>query len=167
MTTRTTTSPIWTSRRFRRSAGGFTITEMLVVIFIIVIVLALVVGVSRYALDEAGKRETIAIQKTLLQAIRLYRDSEGELPREMGDGRTDNMMEDLTNCQASAEVIGRLPGDAWGGVGTPVLDGFDHEMHYKQSGGLGGSFVIISAGPDGEFNGDPDEEEDNVRSDKH
>ncbi|MBS3734411.1 MAG: type II secretion system protein [Phycisphaerae bacterium] len=169
----------WNSRsrsvRNRPRAGrhqapdGFTIIELLVVMAIIGIVLALVMGVSRYISVKAGKDKTVLIQRIVCKAIDTYRDENNNaLPPEdsADDHATDDMMRDLSECQASAKVLSHLPADCWTGGHNPILDGFNREMRYMQSEGLGGTYVLISPGPDGEFNGDPDNEEDNIRSDR-
>jgi prepilin-type N-terminal cleavage/methylation domain-containing protein len=53
---------------------GFTLIELLVVMMILGILVGLVVGVGRSVMIEMNRRRTIAIQDTILAAIRAYSD---------------------------------------------------------------------------------------------
>jgi len=70
--------------RRRGRQAGFTLTEMMAVILILMILIALVVGVSMYVQTEATKQETRVIQTILLQAIDKYYQSTGHWPSDAG-----------------------------------------------------------------------------------
>ncbi|MFW6146750.1 MAG: type II secretion system protein, partial [Planctomycetota bacterium] len=144
----------------------FTLIELLVVMAIIGILVALVAGVSRYVMIDSAKKETIAIQSIVSQAIKTYRDSEGELPDVDASDDCGALMGRLSAVSASNRKLRNLPEDAWTSGSAPLMDGFDRPMKYDKDGGIGGTFVLISAGADGKFNGDPEKAEDNIRSDR-
>jgi len=143
---------------------GFTLTEMMVVLFIMAIVLALAVGVSRYVMEKTGRDQTAATQKVLVQAIHKYHDENGEWPDgNGGDNSGQTLLTALKGCQPCKDVLNSLPDEALSAGDDAVKDGFDKEMRYDSDGGRGGRPVLISAGPDGDF----DDDEDNIRSDDY
>lgn len=133
----------------KHEQAGFTLTEMLAVILILVILVALVVGVSIYIQTEAAKKETLAYQTIIREAVQKYYESTGQWPPQTGASvanRIGNLFDALKGNPAAKSVIVNLPIKAMGN--RKFLDGFATVMDYKKSGGLGGTPVIISAGPD-------------------
>jgi len=63
-----------------RTQGGFTLVELLLVMFVLSVLVALVVGVGRYVIEEGRKQETITSQDRLMAAIAAYRKVTGEVP---------------------------------------------------------------------------------------
>ncbi len=149
---------------------GFTLIEMLAVLFIMGILVALVVGVSRYVLESASRKETAASQVIVLEAVRAYYDDTGEYPPDsVDDPVTTDINEDgvdllnlLKANSAATEKLRNLPAAALSGGDPAVKDAFGRQMRYLKAGGRGGKPVVISAGADGDF----DKTGDNIRSDE-
>jgi prepilin-type N-terminal cleavage/methylation domain-containing protein len=164
------------ARPGRPSLRGFTLVELLLVMFILSVLLALVVGVSWYVIEEGRKKETIVRQKNLLAAIDAFRKVTGRVPGEnAGDQVTfdpdssvtykynaGEMMQKLSNLLTSGSPTNQNPdvttplykatspflGQAGG---TMTTDAYGNSMLYIRDGGVGGKPVIVSAGPDGKF----------------
>jgi len=178
-----------TSRRNRRRApagGGFTMIEMMVVILILMILVTLIVSVGRYVYEDASRKQTQANQAVIIAAIDIYYDTGKEYPSDTDSPASDatikssnSLYRGLTGVaggdpadpavKAATAKINDLSSDAMdqvddGGTKYWVFkDGYDKEMSYDADGGLGGTPVIISAGPDGDIATDAD----NIRSDKN
>jgi prepilin-type N-terminal cleavage/methylation domain-containing protein len=163
--------------------SAFTMIELLVVMFILAVLVALVASVGGYVMRSANERETAAIQTILMDAIQAWHDKANSTdpnttakgyPKEdypdKQKGEMQNLMTELTSSlvyppasRAARDILLKLPKEAWsGGTDEPVKDSWGAAMRYKDSTGLGGRPVIISAGPDGNFNTD----DDNIRSDE-
>jgi prepilin-type N-terminal cleavage/methylation domain-containing protein len=72
--------------KFKRPFGrgaGFTLVEMLVVIFILVLLVGLIVGVSRWISQDSWKKQTIAWQGTIMDAVETYYQVKHVYPHEM------------------------------------------------------------------------------------
>jgi len=168
-----------TSDRRLKAGGGFTLIELLVVIFILGILVTLVVGVAQYVYTKAARKQTQATQAIVMSAIEAYHDicegaDEGET---YPSGDIAEMLECLKGEKAlandaqkarikrdCAEILLKLPVDAYSAENpSEIRDGFGKNMRYEQEGGLAGRPVLISAGPDGNF----DTEDDNIRSDEY
>ncbi|MCJ7543473.1 MAG: type II secretion system GspH family protein [Phycisphaerae bacterium] len=176
--------------------SGFTLIEVLVVIFILSILAAIVGSIAGYVMSSASRQETAATQKVLLAAIQAYYDAGNPKayppdhygatgdPNESGKvlvnfltGKLDSAEPNPDRSQtpaarAATEILLKLPQEAWGGdPNRAVTDGWRNAMRYERDGGLGGRQpVVISAGPNGHF-GDPSNAgdpngEDDIRSDE-
>ncbi len=152
--------------------SGFTLVELLLVMFVLSILVALVVGVGSYVIEQARITETVETQLTLLAAVDAYRRVTGDFPepnQTVEEGSIEGL---LTILQASgdASALGEeirkqtLPFLQSGG--SLQVDAFGNPMHYYPRRGIGGKPLVISAGPDGDF-GEMDEskQRDNIRSD--
>jgi len=69
-----------TTRNARRAARAFTLIEMMVVIFILGVLVAMIVAVSSYVMDEAARRETESTQAMVLNIIDAFRDEFEKYP---------------------------------------------------------------------------------------
>lgn len=146
--------------RGARRRRGFTLVEILTVVFIVGILVALVVGVSGLIRNQAAEEETRTTQKLVLQAIKAYRGDTGSWP---AGPSPQNLLTQLQDSHAAVENLRNLPPDALPADGDAVLDAYGNAMNYQPSGALGsGGPVLISAGPDGDFG----TSEDNIRSDE-
>ncbi len=158
-------------RALRRSSGqAFTLIELLVAIFIIAILITLVIGVSNYVFEEAGRKETQATQAVVMQAIEAYKDVTGYYPPDNTDpsyppltaktclmwhlkadgGSYNNAKPTQARIRkATAPILLKLSAEAMNaGNLDQLFDGFGNAMDYVQDGGLGGRPVLISAGDD-------------------
>ena len=147
--------------------AGLTLIELLAVMFILAILVALVVGVGRYVIDDANKRKTQQTLTVLKEAAQSYHDAAS--PKTYPDGNGNDasaaeifsaltIQEDSPRVQAAMERIRRLPEDA---IGDGVfLDAWGRKIRYDKDGGFGGRPVFISAGSDDKFDTD-----DDIRSD--
>ena len=142
------------SRRLR--GRGFTLIEILVVLFIITVVVTLVLGVSRTVIQMGARKQTEATQDLVMTATQEYRDRTGDWPEA---SNTIELMEALNEHADSRKIIADLPPRSWKGPGEPLLDGFDREMQYQATGGLGCRPALISKGADEQ------DEDDDIRSD--
>ena len=166
------------------AAPGFTLVELLLVMFVMGVLVALVVGVGSYVIESGRKTETIQKQQLLISAIRAYYkitqtypiDRDPNYPNDPNrsiDGLiwclAGNMVQAATAeerdrikreiSQATAPFLSAINGD-------PKLDAFDKPMRFYRYPGLGGKPLILSGGPDEDF-GDrnADKRQDNIRSD--
>lgn len=130
--------------------------------------LGLVVGISRYTMAKAAREQTIATQKVVMLAIERYRDANGGNYPHVGDSNDCSALMSalmhqgsLRARQAAKDALRDLPKETWAGGGNPVFDGFGQPMKYEKAGGLGGTPVLISKGPDRQFG-----TADDIRSDR-
>jgi len=155
------------SRAARQSAPGrfggrgFTMVELLVVLLILAILLGLVVGISKYVMAEAARKQTESVQSIVIHAATRYYETTtpSDYPGSDANG-CRQLMTTLYNHAPSKEVLRTLPNDAWAGSGQPLKDGFGEEMQYQKAGGRGGTPVLISKGADRQIN-----TPDDIRSD--
>lgn len=134
------------------NTSGFTLIELLVVLFIVGILVALAVNVGSRVINEANRKETITIQKIVMRAVEKYRDDKDEYP---GDPSV------LFTHAPAAKILMNLPKGAL--QNGEIYDAYDRKMRYEPTGGMGGVPVWISDGQDG----DPNTDEDNIRSDEN
>lgn len=77
----------------RPRPAGFTLVEMLVVIFIISILVTLIVGVSRLVYLQMSKRQTQSWQAVIVSAIETYYKTKHVYPREILPTDTDYVVQ--------------------------------------------------------------------------
>jgi prepilin-type N-terminal cleavage/methylation domain-containing protein len=188
---------------------AFTLIEIMVVVFIIVVLLGIIVGVSRYVSEETARKQTEATQRQVMVLVDNFQEAFGKPPADTDPpGGTydedasiralmtwlqpwDNMKREFRlTAQDYAYLYPGAPADATRlkqlgtkiqsvtsqglqqltksaynpdvlqGAPLELRDGWDNAMRYERAGGMGGRPVLISAGPDEEF-----ETEDDIRSD--
>lgn len=123
--------------------------------------LAAIAGCNYVPGSGGARDETISTQKVLMDALERYREAEGAHPDvAAGDDSTSELTRILKKHEASRGVLADLSQEAWDG--GAVKDGFGKAMRYESAGGLGGTPVLISAGPDSEFG-----TRDDIRSDRN
>ncbi len=149
---------------------GFTIIEMLAVLFILAIIVALIASVSVYVLNEANKKDTRSSMAVIQDAILLYIDITGVKPTQ--DGGCTMLFTQLKSNEQTFAKIKELPDSVFQGQNprSYFCDAWGKQLRYRQSEGRGGSPVLISAGPDSWFGDEPgapsNSAEDNIRSDQ-
>ena len=164
---------------------GFTLVELLLVMFVLAVLVALVVGVGSYVIDEGRKAETLAKMNLLMAAIRTYHDVTETFPAHIDPNNPNDpnySIQALVDCLEGRFVDNRLAAEERKKranairrvtrpfvdriVGGSKVDAFESMMRYYPDRGAGGRPLILSAGPDGDF-GDrrQDRREDNIRSD--
>jgi prepilin-type N-terminal cleavage/methylation domain-containing protein len=151
--------------RSRDGRDGFTLVELLVVMFIMAVIVALIVGVGRYVTDSAAKKETQATQAIVMRAIQAYQETnpDGEYPQVNDPNETKDLVEKLHNNEKASAILDEVTTLEKG----KIVDGFGEEMKYDADGGFGGTPVLISAGPDRHFGREGDEYgHDDIRSDR-
>ena len=131
--------------------GAFTMVEMLAVLLILTILVALAAGVGQYVIEEAKRKETIATQEVVMQAIQAYYDNHnGYPPSDSNDCL--QLMKNLVADPDARVLVKGLDSKAFfgsGSSGMALLDAYAKGMKYQIGGGLGGGPVLISAGKDG------------------
>lgn len=173
------------------SRWGFTLVELLLVMFILSVLVALTVGVSWYVIEEGRKKETVNTQKRLIAAIDAYSKVSGKVPDVVYEPDSSvsykwspsEHMARLTNQLTTGSQTNNNP-DVTAPLykatrpfldGVSTTDAYGNSMLYLKEGGLGGRPVIVSAGPDGKFGYEvayklkPEDQKkyqkDNIRSD--
>lgn len=146
----------------RTSRRGFTIIEMLAVLFILAIIVALIASVSIYVMNEANKKETRSCMAIIHEAVLLYTEIIGEKPSE--DGGCTKLFSELKGTEQTMDKIRELPASVFQNQNPRryFCDAWGNQMRFYRSAGRGGAPLLISAGPDGDF-GTTD---DNIRSDQ-
>ena len=128
--------------------GGFTLLELLVVLFILMMIFGLAIGVVAGRRELANRRVAFNYVKTLELAIEAYANDVGHPPT------TEQGIAALIECPEIAN-----PGD-WGGPyiksNATSRDPWGNEYQYASPGRDGRSFDVWSYGPDGIGNTDDD-----------
>ena len=170
----------------RRSAGGFTLMELLVVIMIIAVLTAIGLVVGGKFLTSANKKKTAANMKLIMHAVNIYQEECDEYPKKNDDDLFfgDDLLNILRYGESSIPgtpdpdytkdvweakikpIIDKLPDNAFEKdpdtkQATGFIDGFDQLLVFEPAGGLGGTPRLVSAGPDEDFS-----TEDDIYSDK-
>lgn len=128
-----------------RHARGFTITELIVVMIIIVLLAGLAVKYVPDRIDEAKKSRTIADLAETQDSLEQYRLHVGDYPTQ------DQGLQALVEAPSSgSESTG-----SWRGPYLKKVpkDGWGRDLVYVR-GGDGESFEIISYGKDGKEGGE-------------
>lgn len=168
---------------------GFTLVEMIIVVMVIAILVGVVIGVSKMVSARAAGEKTRMYMQTIMLAINTYHEATGDYPAqetsipavpddwyprmrpwEKRDRmwaafcRNKKLYHQLIAVPSAQKKLTALPKDAVSniyGYGENVfVDGFETYMDYFETGGIAGSPVLISAGPDRTF-----DTEDDIRSD--
>ncbi len=171
----TTTHKTRAARPGRHSRWGFTLVELLMVMFILSVLVGLVVGVSWYVIETGRRKETIITQKKLLAAIDAYRKVTGRVPDDLTDKVYYDPDSSISYKYNPQEVMGRLLNvlttgtydNTYPDVNSAIYkathpflgessvnlttDAYGNSMVYLKDGGMGGTPAIVSAGPDGKF----------------
>lgn len=154
---------------------GFTLIELLVVMVILAIIIALAVAIGGYINEESSRKRTQTAQEILKTAVDVYEkaydgrapgddwDSSWSVtkPGDEAEASTVALLQRLKEVPQSWKVVEKLEEEIFEDAQTPLIDGFGYPMKYVDSGGRGKTPVLISTGPDGEF-----DTEDDIRSDK-
>jgi prepilin-type N-terminal cleavage/methylation domain-containing protein len=157
--------------------GGFTLVELLLVMFIMAVLVTLVVGVGAYIIEEGKKQKTLERQRLLMAAVEAYFTVMNYYPPDREDPCSSNYDPnksmkvllaalDGVNCDEFAEAVREKTKPFLDEITDPNTDGFGKPMRYYARRGIAGKPFFISSGPDENF-GDLDEKkrEDNIRSD--
>lgn len=75
-------------RHNSESCAGFTLVELLLVMFVMSVLVALVVGVGTYVIDRARMEETVTTQTRILAAVAAYRNVTNRVPDTASDPNT-------------------------------------------------------------------------------
>lgn len=122
--------------------AGFTLVELLVVVAIIGILGTIAIQNVKSHIDKTNETAAKATVQSVSEAVTSYYIAKKKMPSDL-----NKLIEGTDDDPAILE----------GGEGA-LLDPWENELKYEQHGKR---FVIISAGPDGEFG-----TEDDIRSDK-
>ena len=146
--------------------------EVLMVIMIISVLMAIGTGVGWYVMSKAEADKTKATMEIVMTALERYREvNVGNLTHAdaIGDGAINDdgsggvdpnsfkkLFDKTTDAGAAAIVmLEQLPDEAV--ESSPqILDGFGKNFRYSETGGLGGTPRLQSAGSDGEWDTDDD-----------
>ena len=132
----------WNKRRNRSPRrGGFTLLEVMVVLFIIVTIMGLAVVAVQGRLALANRRAAFTYVKTLETAIKGYEADMGRAPT------TEQGLAALVSVPADAHNPGN-----WGGPyiesSATSRDPWGMEYRYASPGRDGRTFDVWSCGPD-------------------
>jgi prepilin-type N-terminal cleavage/methylation domain-containing protein len=145
---------------------GFTLIELLVVMFIMAVIVALIVGVGPYVTDSAAKKETQATQAIIMRAIEAYQEEDPNSSPPHASN-TKELVTKLRESDKASAILNEASADAISGEDGTIQDGFGETMKYDSVGGLGGTPVLISPGPDRRFGSEGDKYgHDDIRSDR-
>ena len=112
-------------RGLQAGAMGFTLIEMLVVIFILSILVTLVVGVGNYVYDEAGRKQTQTTMTILRNTIDAFYEEFERYPRDM-----------LSSGYVASDSANILLRYLTGAL-TPASDPFPQDAHAYLVSGAG------------------------------
>ena len=155
---------------------GFTLVELLAVILVIAILVAVVVGVSGRVMRKGAEEQTRLHMKVIMNAVSIYYEQYQAYPQFSGTNYTDHntkLYRLFWNSSWGSEgsvkekarekatnILSSLPKE--GVSGASFVDGFKQVMRYRYVGGDEPRAYLESPGADGNF----DEKEDNIRSDR-
>ena len=144
---------------------AFTLVELMVVMFVMMVLVALAVGVSKYVMDRSARDQTIATQSILMAAIRAC----GDTPPDAASMK--ELWSPLSEVPKARQLLEKLDSTVVNRSNNifTVLDGYGNKMDYYPTAGLGGGPVVVSGGSDGIIGdkiGTPENEAaDDIRSD--
>jgi general secretion pathway protein G len=134
----------------RRSVGGFTLIEILVVVMIIAI-LASIVGINVLNKPSEARVASAKMQiKQLQTALQMYRTEQGRLPTQAQG------LEALVAKPTTDPIPEKYPEEGYLESRTLPKDPWGNEFIYIIPGSKGEVFEIISYGSDGEPGGEDD-----------
>jgi prepilin-type N-terminal cleavage/methylation domain-containing protein len=144
----------------KTNATGFTLVEILAVIFIIGILAALTAGIG-YKLSQRGDvAQTQVDIQALMAAVEVFHDVTLDYPQAAG-WTTNGWLGQLNAVPEAVDRLAQLdPALFPSPPGDTVLDRFSSPIEYARDQGAGGRPVLRSLGPDGK----PDTDDD-IRSD--
>ena len=134
----------------KSGSPGFTLTEMLVVLTIIMILVGLV-GVNVVRHQRTARVSGAKIQvKLLAQAVRQYQMEQGRLPTQ------EQGLEALVKKPTAAPVPEKYPAEGYLESRAVPQDPWGHAYEYLAPGREGLPFEVLSYGSDGEPGGQED-----------
>jgi type II secretory pathway pseudopilin PulG len=165
--------------------------ELLLVMFVMSVLVALVVSVGSYVIEQERKKETINTQDRWLAALEAYRNVTRKYPPTdpniLPGGAQEKdytyhgsmtgkhglmqyllgSMDPTLTPKILAATKAYLGEGSSGTMATlGVNDAYGNPMRYYMDKGLGGKPLILSAGPDGDFGvTNQNKRTDNIRSD--
>lgn len=137
------------NRHWHARHRGFTLTELLVVMVIIVLLAGMAVTVVPKRIEEARESRTKAELRTIEQAISQYQ-IHCQDPPSQSDG-----LQALVTKPTSAEQGGRWKGPYLAHGAVPK-DGWNREYVYRYPGKHNEDFDLLSLGKDGKEGSDDD-----------
>ena len=155
-----------------RSPGrrGFTMVELLVVLMVLGILVAVVVGIGNYVVDEQHGTQTRAWQDVVLGAVEKYTQVNNAPPPKLSGtwtGEANYGDNPMWRCRtlyfyldkepACMAMLRQLPPNAIGRQVTLAVktgeffDSYGKVLDWHPTGGSANTPVLVSAGPDGDF----------------
>lgn len=157
---------------------GFTLVELLLVMFVMAVLVSLVVGVGTYVIEQGRRDETLSKQALLMSAINAYHRVTHKYPSDRHPDSPDDpnasidalmlylRAEQNTGGDMAEEILEATRHHLQAIAGNEKLDAWGNMMRYYAKLGLGGKPLIVSPGPDEDFGeDDTDYRKDNIRSD--
>lgn len=144
----------------RGGRAALTLIELLMVMAIIALLAGLTFGLMRGATERAHRGQATAELAVIATALESYKRHYGDYPRVHSPGEmlqaleglrgpTGTLMEGRAFLETARFTSGPHAGDA-----AALLDPWGNPYLYRYASG-DGIYVLLSAGPDGEFAGDP------------
>jgi prepilin-type N-terminal cleavage/methylation domain-containing protein len=126
--------------RQTRTARGFTLIEILVVISIIIILVGTVLAIGAQVRVKSQIHQTKVTLKALDSALKEYMATGGAEP---ADASTTDFVTKFNTIPACKRILGGLPG------GGTVSDGFGNAIIYHQATSMSKPGYFQSNGPNG------------------
>lgn len=149
---------------------GFTLVEMMVVIFVIGIIITIVVGVAGVVAGRAIDERTKTTMEIVMSAVRAYYDAQQPNawpdeaapapPRDaQASGRCSYLLAQLKAEPKAVDRLLSLDSGSYGANGC-IVDGSGKSLDYFRARGAGGMPLLLSAGRDNIY-----DNADDIRSD--